>query len=88
MDCGQPGSSVCGILQARILEWVAISSSRASPQSRDQTRVSCVSCIGRQAGGFFTTEARDAAKHPPAYKAKNSLAPNVRSAEVEKPCYR
>ena len=33
MDCSTPGSSVCGILQARILEWVAISSSRSSIQS-------------------------------------------------------
>ena len=35
MDCSPPGSSVCGISQARILEWVAISSSRGSSQSRD-----------------------------------------------------
>ena len=42
-----PGSSVCGILQARILEWVAISSSRGSSQLGDQTHVSYVSCIGR-----------------------------------------
>ena len=42
-----PGSSVHGILQARILEWVAISSSRGSSQPRDWTQVSCVSCIGR-----------------------------------------
>ena len=47
MDCSPPGSSVHGILQARIWEWVAISFSRASSQPRDQTRVSCVSCIGR-----------------------------------------
>ena len=47
-DCSPPGSSVHGILQARILEWVAISSSRGSSQPRDQTRVSCASCIGRQ----------------------------------------
>ena len=33
MDCSPPGSSVCGILQARILEWVVISSSRESSQS-------------------------------------------------------
>ena len=46
-----PGSSVHGILQARILEWVAISYSRGSSQPRDQTHVPCVSCI---AGGFFT----------------------------------
>ena len=48
LDCNPPGSSVHGISQARILEWVAISSSRGFSQPRDQTRVSCVSCIGRQ----------------------------------------
>ena len=49
MDCSPPGSSVHGILQARILEWVAIPFSRGSSQARDQTCVSYVSCIGRQA---------------------------------------
>ena len=48
MDCSPPGSSVHGILQARILEWVAMPSSRGSSQPRDQTCVSYVSCIGRQ----------------------------------------
>ena len=43
-----PDSSVQGLLQARILEWVAISFSRASSWPRDRTRVSCV------AGRFFT----------------------------------
>ena len=43
-----PGSSVHGILQARILEWVAMSSSRGSFPPRDQTRISYVSCIGRR----------------------------------------
>ena len=43
-----PGSSVHGILQARVLEWVTVSSSRRSSPPRDQTRVSCVSCIGSQ----------------------------------------
>ena len=42
-----PGSSVHGILQARILEWVAMLSSRGSSRSKDRIRVSCVSCIGR-----------------------------------------
>ena len=37
MDCSPPGSSIHGILQARILEWVAISFSRGSSQPRDQT---------------------------------------------------
>ena len=41
------GSISMGILQARILEWVAISYSRGSSQLRDQTHVSCVSCISR-----------------------------------------
>ena len=45
MDCSSSASSVHGILQARILEYVAIFSSRGSSQPRDQTHVSC---IGRQ----------------------------------------
>ena len=48
MDCSLPGSSVHGILQARILEWVAIPFSRGSFQPKDPTRVSCI------AGRFFT----------------------------------
>ena len=48
MDCSTPGSSFHGVLQARILEWVAIPFSRGSSQSRDRTMVSCT------AGGFFT----------------------------------
>ena len=48
MDCSPPGFSVHGILQARILERVAVSFSRGSSQPRDQTRVSCI------AGRFFT----------------------------------
>ena len=40
VDCSPPGSSVHGILQARILEWVAISFSRGSSQLRDRTQVS------------------------------------------------
>ena len=51
MDCSLPGSSVHGIFQTRILEWVATSFSRGSSQPRDRTHVSCVSCI---AGRFFT----------------------------------
>ena len=42
MDCSLPGSSIRGILQARILEWVAVSFFRRSSQPRDQTRVSRV----------------------------------------------
>ena len=42
IDCSPAGSSVHGILQARILEWVAISSSSGSFQPQDQTHVSCI----------------------------------------------
>ena len=49
MDCSPPGFSVHGILQARILEWIAIPFSRGTSQPRDQTLVSCI------AGRFFTT---------------------------------
>ena len=45
MDCSPPVSLVHGVLQARILEWVAISSYRGSSLPRDQT---CISCIGRR----------------------------------------
>ena len=47
VDCSPRGSSVHGIFQARIVEWVAISSSRGSSWPRDQTHGTCVSCIGR-----------------------------------------
>ena len=46
MDYSPPGSSVHGIFQARTLEQVAISSSRGSSQPRNETCVSCISCIG------------------------------------------
>ena len=50
MDCSPPGSSIPGIFQARIMEWVAISFSKGSSQPRDRTHISCM------AGKFFTTE--------------------------------
>ena len=54
-DRSPPGSSVREILQARILEWVAISFSRESSQPRDRTRISYVSCTGRQILYDYTT---------------------------------
>jgi len=48
-----PGSSVQESLQSRILEWVAMLSSKGSSPPRDRTCVSCGYCM---AGGFFTTE--------------------------------
>ena len=50
MDCSQPGSSVHGILEARILKWITMPSSRVSVQSRDWAQVSCI------ADGFFIAE--------------------------------
>ena len=47
VDCSAPGSSVHGIVQARILERVAISFSREFSRPRNRTCVSCASCIGR-----------------------------------------
>ena len=52
MDCSLPDSSIRGIFQARVLEWVAISSSRGSSQPRDWTQVSCI------AGRRFTVWAK------------------------------
>ena len=49
MDCSPPGSSVHGILQARILEWVAIFFSKGSSQLRDQTQVSCIAAAAAAA---------------------------------------
>ena len=54
MDCSPPGSAVHGILQASVLDWVAMPFSRGSTLPKEQTGISCiVSCI---AHGFFTAE--------------------------------
>ena len=50
MDCSPAGSSVCGILQARILEWATMLSTRRFSQPMNRTLISCI------AGGFFTAE--------------------------------
>ena len=62
MDCSLSGYSVLRILQQRILEWVAIPSSRGSFQSMDRTDTSCI------AGGFFTTD--------PLWKPKRKVGTN------------
>ena len=72
MDCSPPGSSVHAIFQARVLEWVAISSPRVPSQSRDQTYIICVSCI---AGRFFITESPGKSQYTP------SLSPELRQME-------
>ena len=55
MDCGPPHSSVHGIFQARVLEWVAISFSSGPSWPRDRTRVSCI--VGRCFTIWVTREA-------------------------------
>ena len=66
MDCSPPGSSVRGILQARMPGWVAEPSSGGSSWLRGGTRVSCSSCI---AGGFFTIKPQQGAHVSPYQQA-------------------
>ena len=54
MDCSLPCSSIHGIFQARVLEWVSISFSRVSSQARDWTQVSCI--VGRRFTIWATRE--------------------------------
>ena len=69
MDCSPPGSSIHGIFQARIWEWVAISFSRGSSQPRDQTWVSCIA--GRRFTIWATREALVIYRHE-SWVVKNS----------------
>ena len=55
MDYSPPGFCLHGILQARTLEWVAMPVSRESPQPRDWTHISYISCIGRQKYSVIVT---------------------------------
>ena len=64
-DCNPPDSSVHGILQARILEWIAIPFSGVSSQPRDWTRVSCI------AGRFFTSWAIRGALSSTQFRSKS-----------------
>ena len=66
VDCSLPCTSIHGIFQAKILEWIAISFSRRSSQPRDQT---CVFSISALASGFFTTD-------PPGSVKYNTLSLN------------
>ena len=60
MDCSPPDSSFHGVLQARILEWVAMPSSRGSSQPRDRK---CISVSPALTGRFFTTSTTWKAPH-------------------------
>ena len=74
MDCSPPGFSIHGILQARILEWVAISFSRESSQPRDGTQVSCIT--GRCFNLWATREAGIDKIYSKSWKEKN-LPPRI-----------
>ena len=77
-------SSVHGILQARTLEWIDISSSRGSSRPSDRTQVSCISCI---AGGFFSAGLPGSPSftythtHMHPYKYKHTGLPGCASGE-------
>ena len=67
MDCSLPGSSIHGILQARILEWIVISFSRGSSWPRDRIQVSVI------AGRFFTIWATREAHNQLYFNLKNGI---------------
>ena len=73
MDCSPSGSSVHRIFQARVLEWVAISSPRGSSRPRDQTLVSCI------AGGLFTWATRKSSPRVTGPLAASCVAFHMRS---------
>ena len=71
MDCSPPGSSVHGILQARILEWVTISFSRGSSWPKNRTRVSCIG--GRCFNLWATREALESERERQRFILRNWL---------------
>ena len=76
MDCNSPGSSVHGIFQARVLEWVAISFSRGSSRPRDRTQVSRIigRCFTIWATREALTECQLYAKHGAYYLKIHNIA--------------
>ena len=82
MDCSLPGSSLNRILQARVLEWVAISFSRGSCQPRDQTRVSRIP--GRHCNLWATREAQVPVKCQTMENARVSVQQLVKQTDRHK----
>ena len=83
MDCCPPGSSVNGILQARILEWVVISFSRGSFQPRDWR---CVSCIGKRIPYHWATREAWYLTHKWALYLSGAMHRWSRSSQLETQC--
>ena len=81
MGCSLPGFSVHRILQARILEWAAISLSRGSSQPRDQTQVSCIE------GRFFTIWATMEAQKLPNCFPEGPVLFYIFTSSVEVSCF-
>ena len=79
MDCSPPGSSVRGIFQARVLEWVAISFSRGFSRPRDWTRVSCTA--GRCITFWATREAHR--RHTDGQKARERCSTSLVIREMQ-----
>ena len=71
-DCSLLGSSVHGIFQARILKWVAMSSSRRSSRPRDWSHVSSIFCISRRIQPRSPTLQVDSLPAEPPRKPKNT----------------
>ena len=80
MDYSLPGSSLHGIFQARVLEWVAISFSRGSFPPRDWPCISCISSTGRRILNHWTTR-------EPIIKQYNTILSFVRSPDYTKTNY-
>ena len=76
-NCSPPGSSIQRILQARTLEWIAISFSRRSSQPRDRTHVSYIPCIGRQILYHWATEEVPIQEDHPAKTQDNFTCPSA-----------
>ena len=83
MDCSPPASSVHGILQARILEQVAISSSRASSQPRDQTRVSCIGSCCLCHWATWETQEGNCSKETAGPKQSHCTKPQVNNIRLD-----
>ena len=68
MDCCPPGSSIHGVLQARMLKWVVMQSSRGASRPKDWTRISLVCCTCRRVLCHCTTwEAPQSYRRPPSF---------------------
>ena len=81
VDCSLPGSSVHGILQARVLEWVAISFCRKPSRPRDWTRVSCI------AGRWFTLWATREAPNCPIGEQYSNKAFTISEPKPQQCCF-